>query len=45
MHLDDTNCQQLVQTTADAIDDDVLKLLFVSVQQVNLDTCVKQAVI
>ena len=43
MHLGNTSCKELVQVTADAIDDDVLKLLFVSVQQVNLAVSVQYA--
>jgi hypothetical protein len=43
MHLGDTDCKELVQVTAGAIDDDVLKLLFVSVQQVNLEVSVRYA--
>jgi len=43
MHDKDTTCLELINETANAIDDDALKLLFVSVQQNNLDICVRFA--
>ena len=43
MHDKDTTCLELINETANAIDDDALKLLFVSVQQNNLDLCVDYA--
>jgi hypothetical protein len=39
-----TTCSELIERTADAIDDDALKLLFVTVQTNNLDLCIKYAV-
>jgi len=39
----DTTCLELINETANAIDDDALKLLFVSVQRNNLDLCVENA--
>ena len=44
MQKENTNCLELIRETATAIDDDALKLLFVSVQQNNLDICIEMAV-
>jgi hypothetical protein len=44
MHKGATNCLELTDKTAEAITDDALKLLFVSVQQNNLDLCGQNAV-
>jgi len=44
MQKENTECSALINETANAIDDDILKLLFVSVQQNNLDLCIEQAV-
>jgi hypothetical protein len=38
------DCEQLITKTAGALTDDVLKLLFVSVQQNNIDLCTRYAV-
>ncbi|KAJ7900406.1 hypothetical protein B0H13DRAFT_1622465 [Mycena leptocephala] len=38
------DCEHLITKTADALTDDVLKLLFVSVQQNNIDLCIRYAV-
>lgn len=35
-----TSCTELIEKTANALDDDTLKLLFVSVQQNNVDVCI-----
>jgi hypothetical protein len=43
MHEQTADCSELIRQTADAIDDDTLKLLFVSVQQNNLDVCIESA--
>ncbi|KAF8703648.1 hypothetical protein AX14_014171, partial [Amanita brunnescens Koide BX004] len=43
MHKNDTNCPELTQETANAIDDASLHELFVSTQTNNLDLCVKSA--
>ncbi|KAJ7867419.1 hypothetical protein B0H13DRAFT_2236728 [Mycena leptocephala] len=38
------NCGELIEKTANVLSDDTLKLLFVSVQQNNLDLCTRYAV-
>ncbi|KAJ7889037.1 GTP-binding protein [Mycena leptocephala] len=38
------NCSELIEKTANVLSDDTLKLLFVSVQQNNLDLCTRNAV-
>jgi hypothetical protein len=43
MHLPDAKCPELMEQTADALSNDVLKLLFVSVQQGNLELCMRYA--
>ena len=43
MDLQEKNCAELTQQTADAIDDDSIHQLFVSTQMNNLDLCVKSA--
>ncbi|KAF8231656.1 hypothetical protein L208DRAFT_1275876 [Tricholoma matsutake] len=44
MHQDATSCLELIKETAQAIDDSALKLLFVSVQQSNVDICIRSAI-
>ena len=44
MYKADANCNELTEQTADVIDDDTLKLLFVSTQQNNLGLCIKYAI-
>ncbi|KAF7364247.1 GTP-binding protein [Mycena sanguinolenta] len=44
MRMEDTNCVDLINKTADSLSDDTLKLLFVSVQQNNIDLCIANAV-
>jgi hypothetical protein len=44
MHFEDAQCDELIEKTAEAMTDDAIKLLFVSVQQNNLDLCTKYAV-
>ena len=41
MDIPENNCPELSEITADAIDDDTLRELFVSTQMNNLDICVK----
>jgi hypothetical protein len=43
MDLPEKNCAELTQQTADAIDDDSIRHLFISTQKNNLDLCVKSA--
>jgi hypothetical protein len=43
MDLQEKNCTELTQQTADAIDHDSIHQLFVSTQMNNLDLCVKSA--
>ncbi|KZP15289.1 hypothetical protein FIBSPDRAFT_750460, partial [Athelia psychrophila] len=38
-----TTCSALIEETANAITDDALKTLFISVQQINVDLCIQQA--
>ena len=44
MQKETTDCSELIEKTANAIDDDALKLLFVSVQQNNIGLCIDFAV-
>jgi hypothetical protein len=43
MRKDDSNCGELIERTANVLDDDRLKLLFVLVQQNNIDICIRYA--
>ncbi|KAF7333945.1 GTP-binding protein [Mycena sanguinolenta] len=44
MRMKETNCIDLINKTANALTDDTLRLLFVSVQQNNIDLCISNAV-
>ncbi|KAJ6455174.1 hypothetical protein C8R45DRAFT_846082 [Mycena sanguinolenta] len=44
MRMEQSDCIDLINKTAQALSDDTLKLLFVSVQQNNIDLCIGQAV-
>jgi len=44
MDLDERDCPELTQKTADTIDDVNLHQLFISTQMNNLDLCVKSAI-
>ncbi|KAJ6455187.1 hypothetical protein C8R45DRAFT_846054 [Mycena sanguinolenta] len=44
MRREQSDCIDLINKTANALSDDTLKLLFVSVQQNNIDLCIGQAV-
>ncbi|KAG1903030.1 uncharacterized protein F5891DRAFT_1142423, partial [Suillus fuscotomentosus] len=44
MNKDDADCGALIEQTAGALDDEVLKKLFVSTQQTNLEICMKYAI-
>ncbi|KAJ7931842.1 hypothetical protein B0H13DRAFT_2523333, partial [Mycena leptocephala] len=39
-----SSCNELIEKTANALNDETLKLLFVSVQQNNIDLCIRYAV-
>jgi hypothetical protein len=39
-----SSCKELIEKTADALTDDTLRLLLVSVQQNNIDLCIHYAV-
>ncbi len=43
MDLDEKDCPELTEETANALVDDIIKELFVSTQMNNLDLCVKTA--
>ncbi|KAJ6455171.1 hypothetical protein C8R45DRAFT_595153 [Mycena sanguinolenta] len=43
MRMEQSDCIELINQTAQALSDDTLKLLFVSVQQNNIDLCIGQA--
>ena len=43
MRKEDSSCIELIEKTANVLDDDRLKLLFVSVQQNNIDICIQHA--
>ncbi|KAK7026310.1 GTP-binding protein [Favolaschia claudopus] len=45
MRKETSSCHELIETTANTIDDKALRLLFVSVQQNNIDLCVRSAVV
>ncbi|KAG1813468.1 hypothetical protein EV424DRAFT_1473463 [Suillus variegatus] len=44
MDKDDANCGPLIERTAVTLDDEVLKRLFVTTQQINLEVCMKCAI-
>jgi hypothetical protein len=44
MDKDDADCGPLIKRTAETLDDDVLKQLFVSTQRTNLELCMSHAV-
>ncbi|KAJ6455162.1 hypothetical protein C8R45DRAFT_1065056 [Mycena sanguinolenta] len=44
MRMEQSDCVDLINKTANALSDDTLKLLFVSVQQNNIDICIYYAV-
>ena len=39
MDQESSDCKELIEKTANALTDDALRLLFVSVQQNNIDLC------
>jgi hypothetical protein len=39
-----SNCDELIEKTANVLNDDTLKLLFVSVQENNINLCIRFAV-
>jgi hypothetical protein len=45
MNKEGTACLALIEKTTAAINNDALKLLFMSIQQNNLDLCAKNAVV
>jgi hypothetical protein len=44
MDKNDADCAPLMKRTAETLDNEVLKQLFVSTQQTNLELCIKHAV-
>ncbi|KAJ7738774.1 GTP-binding protein [Mycena metata] len=44
MRMENSDCIDLITKTANALSDDTLRLLFVSVQQNNVDLCIRHAV-
>ncbi|KAI0256725.1 hypothetical protein BJV78DRAFT_1116809 [Lactifluus subvellereus] len=44
MRMEGSSCNELVEKTVNVLDDDRLKLLFVSVQQNNIDICIQHAI-
>ncbi|KAI0256373.1 hypothetical protein BJV78DRAFT_460467 [Lactifluus subvellereus] len=44
MRMEDNSCNELIEKTVNVLDDDRLKLLFVSVQQNNIDICTGHAI-
>jgi hypothetical protein len=44
MRAEESSCNELVEKTANALNSDTLKLLFVSVQQNNINLCIWYAV-
>lgn len=43
MREETSNCNDLIEKTANALTDDTLRLLFISVQQNNIDLCIRYA--
>ena len=44
MRMEDSSCEELIEKTANVLDDDTLKLLFISVQHNNIDICIEHAI-
>ncbi len=44
MHKQDNMCPELTEKTAEALDNEVLKHLFISTQKNNLDICIKYGI-
>ncbi|KAG2117447.1 hypothetical protein BD769DRAFT_1485194 [Suillus cothurnatus] len=44
MHKDDADCGPLIERTAETLNDDTFKRLFVSTQRTTLEVCMKYAV-
>ncbi|KAJ7618690.1 GTP-binding protein [Roridomyces roridus] len=42
MRIEESDCDELIEKTADALSDKTLRLLFLSVQQNNIDLCTRQ---
>jgi hypothetical protein len=45
MDKDDADCGPLIECTAEILDDDTLKQMFVSTQRTNVELCMRCAVI
>jgi hypothetical protein len=44
MHKNDQRCADLIETTSNALSDDVVLFMLLAVQKDNLELCIKQAV-
>jgi hypothetical protein len=44
MDKDDADCRPLIECTAEILDDETLKQMFVSTQRTNLEVCMRYAV-
>jgi hypothetical protein len=44
MDKDDADCRPLIEHTAETLDDDTLKQMFVSTQRTTLEVCMRYAV-
>lgn len=44
MDKEDADCGPLIECTAETLDDDTLKQMFVSTQRINLEVCMRYAV-
>ena len=44
MHKEHPDINKLIEKTASALDDNALKLLFISVQRNNIDLCIEAAI-
>ncbi len=41
MHIEDTKCSELTELTAESLDNEALRDLFISTQKNNLSLCIK----
>ena len=44
MHRDDQRCIELIETTSNALRDDVVALMLLAIQKDNLELCIRQAI-
>jgi hypothetical protein len=44
MHRHDQRCIELIETTSNALHDDVVAIMLLSIQKDNLELCIRQAI-